>query len=162
MTDPATVTLRPIEPRDAEAAARLHIAVWEEAYDGLVPARMLAERRAGLDERIERWRGIIDGSPATTTVADHAGELVGFASVGHARDDDMGDLEELWALYVRAAWWGRGLGHRLLAAVLDGRPAYLWVLDGNERGIAFYRRQGFGFDGATQQEDEGLHRRMVR
>lgn len=156
------VTIRAIEAADAEPMARLHIVVWEEAYDGLVPARILSERRKGVDKRVEQWRQIIASSPATTIVAEHAGELVGFASVGPARDEDRGNLEELWALYVRAAWWGRGLGYRLFTEVLDERPAYLWVLDGNERGIGFYRRQGFGFDGATEEADEGLHLRMVR
>ncbi len=162
MSDLADVTIRAIEAADAEPMARLHIAVWEEAYAGLVADELLAERRAGIDERVERWRRIIAASTAPTTVAEDAGELVGFASAGPARDEDIDVREELWALYVRAAWWGRGLGHRLLTTVLGERPAYLWVLDGNDRGIAFYERQGFVLDGATTQEDEGLHRRMVR
>jgi ribosomal protein S18 acetylase RimI-like enzyme len=156
------IRVRPIEPRDAEDTARLHVAVWEDAYAGLMPDRFLVERRAGIDDRIEAWHRIIASSPASTTVAEHAGELVGFVSVGPARDDDVDLDEELWALYVSSAWWSAGVGHRLLTTVLGERPAYLWVLEGNERAIGFYRRQGFVLDGAVQEAREGRHLRMVR
>lgn len=162
MTPPADVVLRPLLASDAEPMAHLHIAVWEEAYDGLVPAEILATRRTGVAERTARWRTTAATSPAATTVAEHDGELVGFVSVGPGRDADVDLDTELWALYVRAAWWGRGLGHRMLTHALGARPAYLWVLDGNERAAGFYRRQGFAADGAVRVEPEGRELRMVR
>ncbi|WP_418064121.1 GNAT family N-acetyltransferase [Pimelobacter simplex] len=162
MTTPAEVVLRPLLASDAERMAHLHVAVWEEAYEGLVPAEILAARRAGVAERVDRWRTTAATSPAATTVAEHDGELVGFVSVGPGRDTDI-DLDgELWALYVRAAWWGRGLGHRMLTEALAARPSYLWVLDGNDRAAGFYRRQGFVPDGALRVEPEGRELRMVR
>lgn len=66
------------------------------------------------------------------------------------------------ALYVRAEVYGTGVGHALCEATIGAQPAYLWVLHGNERAIAFYERQGFRFDGTTKPEDVGLERRMVR
>lgn len=159
----AQVVLRPIDPTDAEAVADLHIAVWEEAYAGLMPESVFVERRKGRAERIERWHQIIASSPAPTTVAEYDGALVGFASAGPGRDDDIEVAEELWALYVRASWWGSGLGHRLLTDALGDRPAYVWVLRGNERGIGFYERQGFALDGAEHDDPPlGTELRMVR
>ncbi len=35
------------------------------------------------------------------------------------------------------------------------------VLEGNERAIRFYERQGFRFDGAGHDEEEGRHVRTV-
>ncbi|TQK69361.1 GNAT family N-acetyltransferase [Nocardioides sp. SLBN-35] len=162
MPDLSGVVLRPLSTDDAPAMARLHVAVWDEAYAGLVPESILAERRADLDGRTERWRRTAATSPAATTVAVHDGELVGFVSVGPGRDADLDLAEELWALYVRAAWWGHGLGHRMLAATLADRPAYLWVLAGNDRALAFYRRQGFAPDGVERHEPEGRELRLVR
>lgn len=156
------VVLRPLRVDDGPAMARLHVAVWEEAYTGLVPDAILAQRRAGLDDRAEHWRRAAQTSPAATTVAVHDGELVGFVSVGPGRDDDLDLAEELWALYARAAWWGHGLGHRMLAATLADRPAYLWALGGNDRALAFYRRQGFVPDGVERHEPEGREVRLVR
>lgn len=81
------VTIRPVEPADAEPLAHLHVRVWEDAYGGLVPAQVFAERRATLPARVERWRTIIATSPARTAVADHAGSVVGFVSVGPPREE---------------------------------------------------------------------------
>ncbi|WP_229856252.1 GNAT family N-acetyltransferase [Nocardioides flavus (ex Wang et al. 2016)] len=54
------------------------------------------------------------------------------------------------------------MGFTLLTEAIGAADAYLWVLDGNERAISFYERQGFALDGATKPEDVGLERRMVR
>ena len=95
-----------------------------------------------------------------TLVAERAGELVGFACQGPGRGEPGG--LELYALYTRAAWWGTGLGTALLAGSLGDLPAYLWVLEGNARAIAFYEKHGFRLDGGVEDEEEGRHLRMVR
>ena len=69
---------------------------------------------------------------------------------------------ELYALYVRAAYWGTGVGYALFEIAVGDRACYLWVLAGNERAIGFYERQGFRLDGTEDEHDEGLHVRMVR
>ncbi len=150
---------------DAEALTDLHLDVWEEAYADLMPAAVFLERRADRDQRVDRWREILAaGSSANLLAWSPEGRLMGFSSTGPGRDspDDGLPPLELMALYVRAEVYGDGVGHALLDAAIGSSPAYLWVLDGNARAIGFYERQGFGFDGATEQEDVGLERRMVR
>ncbi|MDH2413685.1 GNAT family N-acetyltransferase [Nocardioides sp. CER19] len=155
------MTIRPAEVSDAEALAPLHVQVWDEAYTGLMPQRVLDDRQARpMQEKVERWRERIAWPHGATWVADDDGGLVGFVSIGRGRDGS-GDLEVM-ALYVRRAHYGTGLGHRLLDTAIGDRPAYLWVLDGNARAIGFYERHGFAFDGQVEEEPEGLHRRMVR
>lgn len=154
--------LRPAVPADAEELTRLHLEVWEAGYAALLPEQVFVERRTGRAERIERWRRIVVESPATTTVADDGDRLLGFVSVGPSRDKDLADLPELWALYVDADAWRGGIGTALLSHCLPAGPALLWVLDGNERAIRFYRRHGFEFDGAIQQDDGMTEHRMVR
>jgi GNAT superfamily N-acetyltransferase len=150
---------------DAEALADLHLDVWEEAYAALMPASVLTERRARRAERIASWRTIIAAGSSDNLLAwSDDGRLLGFSSTGPGRDlpaDGLPPLE-LMALYVRASTYGTGVGHALCEAALGAAPAYLWVLDGNERAIRFYERQGFHFDGTTKPEDVGLERRMVR
>lgn len=161
MSAPA-VTIRPVSTDDADALALLHVEVWEAAYRGLMPEHVFTERRAGLDARAARWRTIIATSPARTLVAvADDGRLLGFSSDGPGRDDDL-DLPELWALYVDAAAWGTGIGHRLLAAAVGEAPASLWVLERNDRAIGFYERHGFGFDGTRRVDEVGAEVRMVR
>jgi GNAT superfamily N-acetyltransferase len=159
MSLPRDVKVRPALPDDAAALTDLHLDCWDDAYTGLVPQRILDERRTTVPERVERWRTILDRS-RDTLVAEGPAGLVGFASAGQGRDNDL-DLE-VKALYVRRAWWGTGVGYVLLRESIGDRAAYLWVLAGNDRAIAFYERQGFRLDGTEDEHDEGLHVRMVR
>lgn len=154
-----SLIIRAATDHDAPALAELHLDVWDEAYTGLVPQSLLDARRARpLRQRAERWRLVMTQVPSW--VAVQGGTLVGFVTAGSGRDGS-GALEVM-ALYVRASVYGRGVGHALLHTAIGDQPAYLWVLDGNARAIAFYERQGFDFDGRTKVEDEGLERRMVR
>lgn len=162
MTRSDSVEIRPAVPDDAGALARLQIDVWEDAYRDLMPAEVFEERRATIEQRVDRWQGILAEGVSSSTVAEVAGGLIGFASIGPPRAGDVGVDEELWALYVLASWWGRQVGHRLLMSTLADRPAYLWVLRGNDRAISFYRNHGFTQDGATRTDEHGTELRMVR
>jgi GNAT superfamily N-acetyltransferase len=160
---PDGVTIRRATPDDAPALAHLHLDVWDDAYAGLMDQAILDERRANVEGRIQRWREILAEHDRTLLAVGPEG-LVGFAGAGPGRDNDVSpelDLE-LHALYVRAAWWGTGIGYALLEDAIGDRAAYLWVLAGNERAIRFYERQGFRRDGTEDEHDEGRHVRMVR
>ena len=156
---PPAVVIRPAVPADAEALTGLHLDCWDDAYTGLMPQAVLDERRRSVPRRIASWREALTRG-ATIHLAEVDGTLVGFSGAtrtpGHVRE------LELTVLYVRARLWGTGLGHALLAEAVGDEPAYLWVLDGNVRAIGFYERHGFGRDGATEDEPEGVHVRMVR
>ncbi|KRF16663.1 hypothetical protein ASG90_10380 [Nocardioides sp. Soil797] len=157
--DPEGHGIRPAEVTDAVALAALHLDVWDEAYADLMPRSALDARRATpVEERVANWRARIGQTP--TWVAEDADGLIGFLSAGPGRDGS-GTLEVM-ALYVRARVYGRGVGHALMRRGIGDHSAYLWVLDGNTRAIAFYERQGFHFDGQTQVDDGDLERRMVR
>jgi GNAT superfamily N-acetyltransferase len=161
MALPDGVRIRRGTPEDAEAMGHLHVEVWEDAYTGLVPPGILDDRRDEVAARIERWRDIF-GQDRPTWLAEDADGLIGFSGAGPARDNDV-DLDlELYALYVRAAYYGTGVGYALFAQAVGDRACYLWVLAGNERAIRFYERQGFRLDGTEDEHDEGLHVRMVR
>jgi GNAT superfamily N-acetyltransferase len=158
---PEGVTLRRARPEDAEALAHLHLDVWDDAYTGLMPQSILDDRRDKVAERVERWREILSSHDRTLLAVGPNG-LVGFASAGPGRDNDVDTDLELQALYVRKALWGTGVGYVLFETALGDRAAYLWVLAGNDRAIRFYERQGFRLDGTEDEHDEGLHVRMVR
>ncbi len=158
---PDGVALRLGVAGDAESLTELHLDCWDDAYTGLVPQPILDQRRADVAVRIARWQEILGGEQPTW-LADRVGELVGFASAGIGRDNDVDTDLELKALYVRAAWWDTGIGSALLREAIADRAAYLWVLAANDRAIRFYERHGFALDGTEDEHDEGLHVRMVR
>lgn len=158
---PEGVAIRRAVPEDAEALAHLHLDVWDDAYTGLMPQQILDDRRTRVEERVERWRGIV-AQDVPPMVAFGPDGPIGFASAGPGRDNDVDTELELWSLYVRAAYWGTGVGYALFEEAVGDRAAYLWVLASNQRAIHFYERQGFRLDGTEDEHDEGLHVRMLR
>lgn len=155
---------------DVDALGALHCRVWQEAYIGLMDeesyAALTPQRFArGWARRLEQMGA--DGhhpNGEQVAVGEYAGELVGFISVGPARDEEAPTDTQLWAINVVAQHYGTGLAQDLLTQVLGERPAYLWVADGNDRAIRFYERNGFRLDGvtATDRDDGLLEARMVR
>ena len=103
------------------------------------------------------------GSAAPGTSA--SGGIVGYASFGPetdvlnapwphplTADGEGGRVAELYALYVRPAWWSTGTGRALMGTVLARTAAAgyesitLWVLRDNQRARRFYERAGFAPD----------------
>ena len=145
--------LRPLALDDCDELGRVHIAVWRDAYSGIMPDDYLA----GLsDERsADRWRAVAgqppDAPARTLVVVDERGRLAGFGSAGPSRDDDAPTEWELYAVNLAAAARGTGVADRLLDELLDDRDATLWVLEDNARARAFYTRRGFVDEGGRDQ-----------
>ena len=97
-------------------------------------------------------------------MAEQDGELVGFAAAGPNDETDLDVTWKLYAIYVRKAYWGTGLGHRLITQAIGDDDAVLWVFRDNVRARDFYARQGFVADGREQVEPEfgAPEIRMVR
>lgn len=159
---PAGVSLRPATVADAEAAARMHLTCWREAYGPLVEQRLLDAALSDPAAWAARWRELIE--TGSRLLAVHRDEVVGFAAAGPARDLVPPAATELHAIYLLAAWHGTGIGQALLDEVLGDRAAYVWVLEGNARAQAFYARNRFRDDGGRQPcERLGAHEvRMAR
>jgi ribosomal protein S18 acetylase RimI-like enzyme len=138
---------------DLDEMGRVHVQVWREAYAGLLPAEYLA----GLDPTFgpRRWRERFGSSTEVSwwLARDEQG-IVGLSTSGPARDDDAPVPFELYAINVLARAHGTGLADDLMGHVVGDRAAYLWVLEGNERAMAFYRRHGFADDGGRKPEPE--------
>lgn len=159
--------VRPAQLADAAELGRVHTLIWQQTYRGIMSDAYLD----GLDPvaRGERWTAIIEGSlvargadapvPTLLAVAPD-GTVAGFISAGPRRGDGPVDLE-LWALNVLAAHHGSGVAQLLVQEALADAPAFLWVAEGNERAIAFYRKLGFALDGVTK-DDEDLGIRDLR
>lgn len=159
-------------PADAEPLGRLHCRVWRTTYAGLMPAEQLA--RLDPERFVANWQGRLAASDADglgpdgdrVLIGRHESDgVVGFISVGPPREDEAPVGRQLWAINLDAAHQGTGLAQRLLDEGLGVRPAYLWVARGNDRAIAFYERNGFAVDGATQTDPghgDLVELRMVR
>ncbi|RTQ99864.1 GNAT family N-acetyltransferase [Halomonas nitroreducens] len=151
---PAAV-IRDAGPRDARDIARIHVGAWHDAYAGIVPDGFL--RRLSVARFTRRWLASLAATPGGTLVATApGGRVVGWVAMGPSRDKDAAEAGEVYALYLRAEQWGRGVGRALLAAAErrlagDGhRLASLWVLEANQRARRFYARVGYSPDGRRE------------
>ena len=154
---------RYVTAADAAEIAVVHNQIWRDTYAGL----MAQEKLSSLDDArtAQNWRDWLRGDepPAVLGAWDVSGAVAGWIAVGVPRDEDAPVARELWVLNVVRDHHGTGLAHELMSRELGPKRAYLWVVEGNERAIAFYRKHGFEFDGGRREMSEGnVDLRMVR
>lgn len=105
------------------------------------------------------WRGLRRGHSVIVAVDEP--DIVGFVDV--ASGDEPGHCY-VYDLFVAPQAQGAGVGRRLMEAAhnaMDGMGAtqrFLWVLEGNERAMAFYEREGWRRDGQRVLSSRGVHR----
>src|SRR5262245_6469418 len=147
MGDVDHLQVRLAGPADAEQIAALHADSWRRHYRGAYSDTFLdgdldADRRAEWADRLDERRG-----NTATIVAEVDGVFVGFLHVIFDDDPAWGALID--NLHVVFARKGGGIGTRLMAeaarAVIERSPGgglYLWVLEPNVSGQAFYTARG--------------------
>lgn len=148
--------IRPPRPEDADALGVLHVQIWQHAYRGLLRDELLDKME--VDTRVRRWRAAAEAVDNRGIGRDGACVLaafVGGAPVGMAMavlgESDAAETE-LRSLNVAPQWHGTGVAEALLRRVLPSGAVFLWVLTGNERAIAFYRKHGFELDGLSRHD----------
>jgi GNAT superfamily N-acetyltransferase len=149
--------LRPAEPQDAMAVARVHVRSWQAAYRTLLPDDYLDQLRP--EDRAPSYDfASLDPLKPRTIVAVEEGLIHGFATTAPSREPDLAEQGELCALYVAPEQWGRGIGVALVTAArvrlveLGFRNAFLWVLAGNVRAERFYQMDRWAPDGVSRTD----------
>jgi GNAT superfamily N-acetyltransferase len=145
---------------DELAVAEVHVGSCQAAYRGLLPEGYLA--RLDPAARAKHYTFVAKGPDTPLTmVAAVDGTICGFTTMGRARDADARAAGELYAIYVDASWWGRGVGRALIGEtrrllVERGHAeSVLWMLAGKSRPEGFYRSDGWGPDGTARREKIG-------
>ena len=144
------LAIRPACPTDAEAIACIYNQGIEDRVATLeTELRSAAERREWLVTRGPRY---------PVLVAEHAGDVVAWASLNRfnprAAYDHVADL----SIYVERGWRGRGVGRRLLQALVDLAPTLdyhkivLATFPFNPAGVALYERVGFRSVGVYREQ----------
>lgn len=171
------VRIRPLEPgriADLRAVAAVARATWPRAYRGILPHKAVAEHlRTAYTPAALAGRLRVDGGLFLLAEAPAAGpgggrrRAVAFCQAGR-RLAASGEAD-LWAIYVRPAWQGRGIGRGLVEAVAASMPdrrLHVALAADNGPAAAFYRALGFGFEGEGYTTAiQGVHlamRSMVR
>ena len=166
------VVIRAGSAADAASIAAVQREAWFAAYTGIIPDEIIERvtapdggARVRQSFRTRPWQRMIVATPDEAQAG-----IVGYASFGPETDvlgapwphplSTAGEerrVAELYALYVRPAWWSTGTGRALMDWVLTRSAAAgysavtLWVLRDNQRARRFYERAGFAPDGATNE-----------
>ena len=168
------------DARSADAAdlARVQVASWQCTYDGIVAADLLASLTGSdaLPAWEERWQDAIANPPTSrhrvlvAVSASESRDVVGFASVGPATDEDRwpGTDASLYELRVLPGQTRQGHGSRLLHAAAtalaeDGfQTVSTWVISADEVLRRFLESSGWADDGARADLDVGITVPAVR
>jgi GNAT superfamily N-acetyltransferase len=167
------VVIRAGSAADAAQIAAVQRESWFGAYAGIIAGEII-DRVTAPDNgarirqsfRTRPWQRMIVAVPDGEGGGDSG--IVGYAAFGPetdvlsapwphplSMDGEERRVAELYALYVRPAWWSTGTGRALMDRVLARSAAAgyssitLWVLRDNRRARRFYERAGFAPDGAT-------------
>lgn len=179
----ADAFVRPARADDAPVVARIQLDTWRTAYASVVPGTVLAN--LGEDLVAAQWQTAVTAPPTgrhRVLVALERTEVVGFAAMGPAEEEDLATLPEepaqgdadgarpgvdgdlattvaIGTLLVEPRWGRRGHGSRLLAAVVDLARAdgftagVTWVLDADVASRSFFESAGWSPDGTGRVLD---------
>lgn len=147
----STATIRPPTPDDAAAWARFVAVERARTYADVMPPWFGELAAAEVPATASRLAEQFGDAALRFALAEVGGAIVGVAEAGTAPaqwEIDGGFPPppapvQLHLLYVHPDHHGTGLADRLLGAVLDPGPAYLWLIAGNARAERFYARRGF-------------------
>ncbi|MGO1544466.1 MAG: GNAT family N-acetyltransferase [Gulosibacter sp.] len=134
--------IRPATPDDLDQLARIHAITWRDIYGPVLPVHVVDPH---LD--VPRVKDALAvelrklGAVAGVWIAELVGEIVGFAYT--VRTPEGPRPVELKRLYTLPQAHGTGLAKQLMDAAIGNQPAWLWLLEGNDRAEAFYRKHGF-------------------
>ncbi|OYN88095.1 GNAT family N-acetyltransferase [Parenemella sanctibonifatiensis] len=159
-------------PEELLPAARTVAACWRETYPFAEAVFDMKDART--PQQAEGWDLRSQLGEYFWIVVDHEAEpepdglrpIVGVAHAAVSEDKDAPTPLLLDLMYLRQLAQGSGIADRLIEMAIGDAPAYLWVLERNERALAFYRRHGFELDGVRKPLTGGMEGwddlRMVR
>ena len=132
--------VRPATVEDLEAALDVLVTVAEERI------HIGTEPPVDREDRLEKWRALLNDPKGTMFVAVAGDKIVGNASIKWVGASDIG-------MALLPEWRGKGLGSTLLEALISwaeaegSHKAELRVWPHNEAAIALYERFGFEREG---------------
>ncbi len=146
----ADLTVRPARESDAEAIARIYNQGIEDRVATLETELRTAEER-------RRWMAA-RGSRHPVIVAEADGQVVGWGSLNAFNPRKAYDHAADFSVYVERGWRGKGVGRRLLEALIElarqigYHKMVLSAFPFNTGGIALYERLGFRTVGIYKEQ----------
>jgi ribosomal protein S18 acetylase RimI-like enzyme len=143
-------SIRIASESDLQTVAEIHISSWQDAYKGVIPAALLADR--SVEGSLAGWRSTFAKYPANITVATSPeGVIRGFCCAGPVVDASTNAPFEfqIYGLHVSPHFRRQGVGAVLLRDALARakdreamNSAIVWTLQDLQLSRKFYEREG--------------------
>jgi len=137
---------------DVAGIVDVHLRSSAAAYAALPPAVMAVSP----ETRRLQWADALESDGSRVWVALDAGAIVGFCHLRFLPSPPHPvPAAEISSLYIDPAWWGRGVGRRLVAVARHAaegagcRRLMLQVYEANTRARAAYAALGFAAEPGT-------------
>lgn len=154
----AGVEIRTYHDDDVLQIGAVHAVSRQTAYAGIVAPEALA--RVTPQTQAEAWRQRLTERPDPWSMLV-AEQPEGCRVAGFVLGSGSGPVGTLHAIHVLPELHGSGAGQLLHDRIVEEFRAWccstarLWVVDGNTRAQAFYRRNGWAPDGGRDTNDIG-------
>ena len=135
---------------DLQAVAQIHVASWQDAYNGVIPDALLADR--SVEGSLSGWRWTFAKYPANITVAiSQDGVIQGFCCAGPVVDAIRSSSFEfeIYGLHVSPNSRQQGVGATLVRDAFarakyreEMNSAIVWTLRDLRLSRRFYEREG--------------------
>ena len=144
-----------IEYRKAQLADLLKLSVlYKQVYIQTYGVEGVSDEFANFITRqfsVEKLENTLKNEPDAITVAVYNNNLVGVAEIAFVKQCPVNDIiaPELNKLYILEWFCGKGIGYQLLTEAEKTvrskglHEIWLWVLESNQRAIAFYEKQQY-------------------
>jgi ribosomal protein S18 acetylase RimI-like enzyme len=119
MSEHEHVKIRRANETDLTAISHVLVDTWRSTFCGVVSDRFL-DNMSYAQQRDRHLRYMLD-QRVSYSVAEcgQAGAVIGFVSGGPIRDREFPYASELYAIYIRQEFQGRGIGRRLFCTLVD-------------------------------------------
>ena len=138
---------------DIPRIAEIQICGWRFAYRGLISDYELFSQRLVLNS-IKTITTRFENNASFIVFDDYSDNILkGFAWYGVSKDEDKEKSYEINAIYVQPEFTRNGIGKLMMENIINYAKAnnyneiLIWALSGNNKGIEFYKKNGFIEDG---------------
>ena len=150
------ITVQPAKVDEVSEIKQVLSLTWTDTYGPFFPAEVI-QKVTSLWHSPETLAAEIKNDRVFFHVAkDDQGAIVGLLTAGRPSDE----IVSIGRLYVLPGSQRQGIGGKLLDACVAAYPGVqklvLEVEAQNEKGLAFYRKQGFREESRKEEELEGI------
>ncbi len=145
----------------------IHSCSWKKAYAGIIPDEIISEFTP--EKRSEIFLNVIDTQSEEYYLFKIDAQPVGIASLSKSHEKNAPNyVGEIYSIYFHPNYWGTPITQTAFQFCVDRLKTLgfthvtIWVLDENIRAKKFYEKNGFIFDGHSEEIEIGIKLREIR